>query len=478
MNKVVGVVPMLLVVALLVGMVGCAPAATPTPAGQATQPPAATPTAAQAAKPTAAPAAPVEKKPIVIGYVGNVNSPGTKPDIDVQKMAVDEINAAGGILGRPVNFVVEDGKGETALSVDAATRMVMEHKAILYSVEGRSEINFATIEASAKLWNEYPHIYVCDGAMSEPITDVAIDKGYEWVFRAWDPEAAHYCWINDTIKIWKDIIGAKKVAILWEDLAWTKLWREGDPKRNLPSWAELAEKSGLQVVYNKPLKARYGMYLPIFEECARAGAQVIYYVSSWYTDTEVFAKQWADSAAKDIPIMTYGGIGQAPGPFWQLTGGKGLGLLSVVGDYEYPFTSKTIPFLKNAKARGITNLQWQPHFSYATIYLLKAAIEKAGTADDVKAIMKAMEQVEIEFSLGTLKFETQRVKPFFHSRVMADPKDPFKAVPKVFTYVVGQYQQDGKWVPFYCPDWSLGYPDLNQPKNYKTPAELRKAAGS
>ena len=35
-------------------------------------------------------------KPIVFGYVGNVASPGTKPCMDIQKYAVEEINKAGG----------------------------------------------------------------------------------------------------------------------------------------------------------------------------------------------------------------------------------------------------------------------------------------------------------------------------------------------------------------------------------------------
>ena len=49
-------------------------------------------------------------EPIVIGYVGNVASPGTKPCMDIQTMAVAEINAAGGILGRPVKYIVQDGR--------------------------------------------------------------------------------------------------------------------------------------------------------------------------------------------------------------------------------------------------------------------------------------------------------------------------------------------------------------------------------
>jgi len=47
-------------------------------------------------------------KPIVIGYIGNVSSPGTKPCMDIQRYAVEEINKAGGILSRPVEYVVID----------------------------------------------------------------------------------------------------------------------------------------------------------------------------------------------------------------------------------------------------------------------------------------------------------------------------------------------------------------------------------
>jgi len=85
-----------------------------------------------------APAAPSGPNtgPIVIGYVGAAAGPGTKPCIDAQAMAVEEINAAGGILGRPVKFVVEDSKGEASLTVAGVTRLVMGSKVTAYSVEG------------------------------------------------------------------------------------------------------------------------------------------------------------------------------------------------------------------------------------------------------------------------------------------------------------------------------------------------------
>ena len=44
--------------------------------------------------------------PIIVGYVGQVSSPGVKPCLDLVKIAVDEINSSGGVQGRPLKFVV------------------------------------------------------------------------------------------------------------------------------------------------------------------------------------------------------------------------------------------------------------------------------------------------------------------------------------------------------------------------------------
>ena len=90
--------------------------------------------------------------PIVIGYVGAAAGPGTKPcRIDAQIMAVEEINAAGGIMGRPVKFVVEDSKGEASLTVAGVTRLVMGSKVIAYSVEGRTEITMPAKQKTIEL---------------------------------------------------------------------------------------------------------------------------------------------------------------------------------------------------------------------------------------------------------------------------------------------------------------------------------------
>ena len=186
-------------------------------------------------------------EPIVIGYVGNVSSPGTKPCMDVQKMGVEEINASGGILGRPVKYIVMDGKGDTSLSVEAFRKLIIEDKAKFVSIEGRSEICLAVQEASGMLFKEYPHILIFNGPMASELTARIVDQApkYDHCFRDWDPEPAHYAHMKYYFTyMYPKVFKAKKLAILWEDLAWTTEWRKGISYINLPTWEQMAKESG------------------------------------------------------------------------------------------------------------------------------------------------------------------------------------------------------------------------------------------
>jgi ABC-type branched-subunit amino acid transport system substrate-binding protein len=417
-------------------------------------------------------------EPFVIGYIGMVASPGTRPCMDIQKMAVEEINAAGGIMGRPVKYVVMDNKGDTSLSVEAFRKLVIEDKAKFVSVEGRSEICLAVQEASGMLAKEYPHILVFNGPMGSELTARIIDEApkYDHCFRDWDPEPAHYAqqkyFFCKTIPEYQKV---KKIAFLWEDLAWTTEWRKGIDYIDLPTWEKMATDCGLEVVYSKAVKPRGTMYLPLLQEIAKANADMIFYISSWFTDTESFAKQWTDSAARDIQVNLYGGVAQTK-DFWRMTGGKALGIVSSYTDLDdVPLTEKTIPLVKKAHARKIP-MQIHVHIAYADIYFFKAAIEKAGGTGDIKKLIKAMEEVEITYSLGKVKYETQKIKPFYHSRKRVDPKDPYKTYPGYFYQLIAQFQEGGKVALLHesCPENEPHVAKWVDPKRYKKPAELRK----
>ena len=453
-------IPVIMVVVVLLLLFGCAPAGVP--AGKDTG-------------------------PIVFGYVGSAASPGTKPVMDAMKIAAREINDAGGIGGRPVSFVIEDSKGETSLSVAAVQRMVMGNKALVYFVEGRTEICLAVQPKSVELYQQFPHIVVWQGPMGRELTNDIV-KDYaklKFIFRDWDPEDAHYCSIPAYFGVFKEVVGASKIAWLWEDLAWTTVWRNGLP--GLPTWENYAKETyGIDTVYSKAVKARTGMYLPILEAVAASGAQQIMFVSSWFTDTEVFAKQWATSSAKDIPVCFYGGTSHTY-DFWDLTGGAALGCMGSFYEKEEPFTPNAIPFLQKMDKAGIP-VQVNVAIGYSDMYLFKKAIEKAGTTD-VEKLIPTLEGLYLNdiSILGIHGFEGTKIAPFFHSRIMANPENPrepspmYKADMTKWVNPVGQFQGKGNVVMLSTGMGSTEWPPRYKgtyahPEQYQSPAQLRAAA--
>ena len=416
--------------------------------------------------------------PIVIGYVGNVASPGTKPCMDVQKMAVEEINAAGGILGRPVKYLIMDGKGDTSLSVEAVRKLIIEDKATFVSVEGRSEISLAVQETSGMLVKEYPHILVFNGPMSSELTARIIDQApkYDHCFRDWDAEPSHYAHMRYFWStMYPKVLKVKRLAILWEDLAWTNEWRRGISYINLPTWEQMAKEVGIQVVYSKPVKPRGTMYFPILQQIAAAKADVIFYCSSWFTDTESFTKQWADSAAKNIAVHLYGGVSQTQ-DFWRMTGGKALGIITQYTDLDdLPVTPYTIPLVKKAHERNIP-MQQHVHLAYADIQHFKNAIETAKGTGDLPKLIKAMEDATTPYSLGKMKYQTQKIKPFFHSLTRVYPSNPYKTYEGYFFQPIVQFQKNGKvvFISESCEENTKILKKYLHPEQYKPVAELRK----
>lgn len=95
---------------------------------------------------------------IKMGYIGNFSWPVAADAFYAAKLAVDEINKAGGIQGRQVELLSEDSRGQTPMATAAYKKLVMTKGAIMVMIAEGSEINFACQEAGADLYPEFKHI--------------------------------------------------------------------------------------------------------------------------------------------------------------------------------------------------------------------------------------------------------------------------------------------------------------------------------
>jgi branched-chain amino acid transport system substrate-binding protein len=87
--------------------------------------------ASAAPAPTAAPDA--KKEPIKIGAIFSVTGPTAflgAPEANTAQMLVDQINAAGGILGHQVQLLIKDSQGDAEKAISAAKQLIDETKVL------------------------------------------------------------------------------------------------------------------------------------------------------------------------------------------------------------------------------------------------------------------------------------------------------------------------------------------------------------
>jgi len=412
-----------------------------------------------AATPAASPAAPaqqVDTTPIKIGFIGALSAPYGLSNKAALEISVDEVNAAGGIMGRKLELVIEDWKREVPLAVAAYKKLVMTDGCVLVITEG-TEGTVACREEAVQLYREYPHIQFCLWTAGDAAMPVWKDpEKYKFLFRvysrtadSWDPKA-------DAVGLWRDIIKTKKLALVIEEIGWTDDYVKGVPDKGYPPYKEHFEKNGIEVVYFTKSSISEKMFLPIFEQISKTDADTIYWITG-YTDTVTLVKQWADSASKDIDLtMMSGACSYAA--FYDMTGGAALGAVSLWPEVKIPFTAKSLPFLTkmNEKKAGLTA---STYGSCDTPYILKVAVEKAGGTKDVDALIKAIEINEVQNAFWKWKFDKD------HEPLKGSPYMPL---------IQAQFQGKDK---FYAIFDEGVRKSANPDNNFIRVTELRKAAG-
>lgn len=180
-------IPWILVMALL--LAACAPALapTPTPTKAPAEKPAATAAAPQAtqAAPTPAPKAVEPKPPVVLGVILALVGPaGGMGSLERQaiELAVEEINAAGGIDGRKIELVVEDDGGEPAKAATAATKLIQKDKVLAVLGAGVT----VTTAAAAQVTNAEKVVQLAPAFTGDQLT--APGSGMSYLFRIGWPD--------------------------------------------------------------------------------------------------------------------------------------------------------------------------------------------------------------------------------------------------------------------------------------------------
>jgi branched-chain amino acid transport system substrate-binding protein len=362
--------------------------------------------AAAAALPALGPRARAAAEPVTIGWVGPLSPPGGYAEgtnmKNAAEIAATEINAQGGLLGRPVEIIYADTRGMPAEGRTAAERLVQQNKVVAVFGEFHSPVALAEME----VFHKYGTPFMACDVWSDQITA----KGYPEVFR----NAPAVSLIDVTIGQWIAAAGFKNVAIIAEKndvglaartLVQQELTKAGIKFDSVDADPNLTDFTA-QILRFKSNATPYDFFLSIYAE---AGAYPM-------------VRQAHDLGFAPTPTCgIYNSGGEAVDPtFWENVGDAGIFLATEnVGLPKSAWNDKTKAFVAAYKAKhNNADPSGAVMESYDGAWLLFDAIRTAKSTE-AKAIIEALEKTNYVGVRGKYSFSTSH-EPAWHYHQFLD----------------------------------------------------------
>jgi branched-chain amino acid transport system substrate-binding protein len=352
------------------------------------------------------------------------------------RLAIEEINAAGGVnvggTKRPFNIEVIDTRDlEPGVPVSeallAVEKLILEKKAdFIMGGPVRSEAGLAAMD----LLSKYKKVSILTTGVLTPAYHARVAENYDkykYLFRI--TGEAKWIAVGEQIPALVAIgekFGLNRVYIMIQDVAHARAFGG--------IFAKVMAKKGWTVIGQPEIyptgSTDFSMGLL---KARREKAQVII-ICMDMPESSILLKQWYDLKVPALPFGSIIAAAEQPG-FWKATEGKGeYTLANVVNAGNAPSNASdwTMKFVNAYKKRwGLEPEGYGTSSSYMAVYVLKDAIEKAGTLDS-DAVVAALEKTDVMGVYGRLRFD-----PKSHQVIPSlDPKEG--AVGTIFQWQAGK----------------------------------------
>ena len=336
-------------------------------------------------------------------------------------VALDELNAKGGVLGKKIELVYYDDQSKPDQAVQGVTKLVdQDHVPIIlgaYSSENTRAIVPVVTQKQVPL------------IIPTAVADNVIQTGSPWVFRIC---AGSGSFARATLDFLKNNGDPKTMAIVYEN---TNFGQSNDK-----SMREEATAAGVKIVDEEAYQASSPDYKALLQRVKAKNPEVIYF-ASYLLDATTLMRQAAELNLNP-KYYTSAGTGFAAAEF--PTKDKGAGAYA---DYTFSVSQ----WLPTAKGKGsqefddaftkLTGAHPAYHAmeAYAALEVAVAAIQKAGNAQPA-AIRDALKSVDLpDTPFGPIKFDEhgQNAHPLLITQILDGqykvvwPKEAAEAEPVI-----------------------------------------------
>ncbi len=322
------------------------------------------------------------------------------------EIAIDEINQQGGVLGKQLELVLRDHRGNPARGVRNIENLA-DHKQLLAIFGG-----VHTPVALAELEKIHQHnlLFMIPWAAGTTIVDNNFTPNNVFRVSIRDQEAGQVLIRHASER------NIKRVALVLERTGWGR--------SNQSSLSKAAGEYGLNIVNTQWINWRQDNFDTEVQSIIESGAEAIILVAN-APESAVVAKTLIAKQAVNLPVIAHWGL--AGGDFVALTGLENLSQLDISVIQTFSFlqqknTKATYLFNEYQRRNGETTESAVPAVvgvahSYDLVHLLAKATEQAGTTDPDK-IRHALENLPpLE---GAVKRYAPAFSPSFHDALLAE----------------------------------------------------------
>ena len=327
----------------------------------------------------------VQAQPIKVGWLSSLTGPLSSAAIAENQgvqLAVDEINKAGGILGRPIELLTRDTAGDPTKAVNFAQQLAFSDKVhfVIGPVNSGEGLAATPILARAGV----PNIVI--GAIDE-LTDA---KKYPRAFRMINTNMQ---WISTANEYALNTLKAKKIAVIADT--------SGYGTASAKSAIALLEKAGVKPVYSVLIDANKTDVMDEMTKARNAGADI---VMPWSAATGLLGRllNARGEMGWDVNVVGHPALMAAQirkllnkPEYWEKTYAAGYVSTTYLPDGKLPaptqaLVNKVRPLIGGGE---IDITFWWVALGYDTVKMVEHAIKKAGSTDPA-AIQKVMEETK------------------------------------------------------------------------------------
>lgn len=392
---------------------------------------------------------------IKVGFIGSLSSDTGLSTLRGAEIAIEELNAKGGVMGEKIVLVSAD-TGENVTEGVKAYEYLAETEEVDFVISGSiddvslgwlprmKEFQIPTLDT----WTSY--IGIIDMVVEDPETMAP------YFMNIASDEALATLYINFGADVLKKQMGWDTVVILAEDTAF------GGAITGLVTDA-LGPVAGIEVKEIITYDVNTNDFAPIFSKAEASGADFIYQVSS--VNSQVISSQYVKL---QVPMgMTGVNVSALGLEYWEDTGGAGGGIstLSPVPSVGFALDPVSQAFVDTYQAK-YKSRPVVPHFNgfnaYYGVKQAMAAAEEAGGFKDVKKWSAAMQKQDLKlmkdgklwlrygfWDQDTIEPVTGRTYPhnaYFDLEAPYDFAQP--------SMVVVQWKEDGSVGVVYPPEYA------------------------